>query len=495
MNKGCRVLMTLMISSLALFTACQEFSIESQPEMAPTYKIDAMEEYNVSASSPKSIRFNISSNSPWEIVSDSEWCKVNPAMSAASSLVAEITVTVDPNTTMENRTAVLKVSADNVDLVQEITVKQTAKESFEIIPFDGLVDVNGGKVTFKVLSNKPWKVLPSTQFLENIDKTSGTGNDKADPEMVTITVPQNAGAKRSAQIKVYTDYQEKVFTVTQDGILLELAEPLADGKLAVDPGMSESILGVNSNIKWKAEVDSKSASWLAVEAVSEKEIKIEVLGYNPIFIPRIGEIVLEPVDVIPGFEKVVIPVEQAVNFTFDPGVGKYEINQEDGSIKMIGAGGKGPQAISKSKIKKGSVKIEYKELHLVGGAEIETKFFTVDPGANYNFSGWLSHGGRNAIRIGGGFGWQNNLNVPKLSAEEFVNVKSTEWRIEDDPSNPDKLIIKYFIDNEQKAMYKNVKNVYASNPEYTGTVVYAQFPTTNVDSYYVIKSITFDPAE
>ena len=80
------------------FVACQEFDIDSQPEGPLNIQIDALESYTALATSPSNVVFNISSNTPWTIESDQQWCKPTPSMSAASSLVSEIVVTMENNT-------------------------------------------------------------------------------------------------------------------------------------------------------------------------------------------------------------------------------------------------------------------------------------------------------------------------------------------------------------------------------------------------------------
>ena len=70
---------TLMQLILALctfsFVACQEFDIDSQPEGPLNIQIDALSLILLLAISPSNVVFNISSNTPWTIESDQQWCK------------------------------------------------------------------------------------------------------------------------------------------------------------------------------------------------------------------------------------------------------------------------------------------------------------------------------------------------------------------------------------------------------------------------------------
>ena len=134
---------TLMQLILALctfsFVACQEFDIDSQPEGPLNIQIDALESYTALATSPSNVVFNISSNTPWTIESDQQWCKPTPSMSAASSLVSEIVVTMENNTGKKARTAKLTIKAEGVEGTKVVTIEQASKEDLVVVPYDELV--------------------------------------------------------------------------------------------------------------------------------------------------------------------------------------------------------------------------------------------------------------------------------------------------------------------------------------------------------------------
>ena len=131
---------TLMQLILALctfsFVACQEFDIDSQPEGPLNIQIDALESYTALATSPSNVVFNISSNTPWTIESDQQWCKPTPSMSAASSLVSEIVVTMENNTGKKARTAKLTIKAEGVEGTKVVTIEQASKEDLVVVPYD-----------------------------------------------------------------------------------------------------------------------------------------------------------------------------------------------------------------------------------------------------------------------------------------------------------------------------------------------------------------------
>ena len=64
--------LTIIIGAAGLF-ACQELSIDTQSPQSAKIELDAQSEYPPLAASPRTIIFNISSNTPWYITRDSQW--------------------------------------------------------------------------------------------------------------------------------------------------------------------------------------------------------------------------------------------------------------------------------------------------------------------------------------------------------------------------------------------------------------------------------------
>ena len=89
------ILCCLAVVCTFSLNSCQEFNIDSQAEFPPLLETDAQSEYAVLAKSPNTIIFNISSNTPWKIKSNKNWCVPTPAMSSASSLIAEVSVIME----------------------------------------------------------------------------------------------------------------------------------------------------------------------------------------------------------------------------------------------------------------------------------------------------------------------------------------------------------------------------------------------------------------
>ena len=335
---------TLMQLILALctfsFVACQEFDIDSQPEGPLNIQIDALESYTALATSPSNVVFNISSNTPWTIESDQQWCKPTPSMSAASSLVSEIVVTMENNTGKKARTAKLTIKAEGVEGTKVVTIEQASKEDLVVVPYDELVPTEGGSITFTIASNKAWEIIPSTAFLSNIDKTSGTGNEDAIAETVTVTLPANAGAKRAGTLTVKTEFEEYTFTITQNGVIIELEEDPESTTISMPgtgSGMEKTVL-IRANKEWKVEVPKEYQSWLKAEALSETELKVTTTTTNNLMVNRVGHIIMKTKEVIDGFDGITFDISQGTAFWKEGGADNYVVDEETGYMTLYGSG-------------------------------------------------------------------------------------------------------------------------------------------------------------
>ena len=319
---------TLMQLIVALctfgFVACQEYDIDSQPAGAPNIQIDAQDAYTALALSPNNITFNISANTPWNIECDAEWCHVSPAMSAASSLVSEIVVSIDDNdniTDPQDRTATLTITGTEISFTKTITITQWSREKLVVIPFDDnfMASADGEAVTLRFISNKPWEIIPSSEFVSNISPASGEGNDDGTTIEASITLPSNSGARRTGQLTVRTDFEEVVVDLTQDGVNIAPEDPaILEGISAGGSGGSLAI-PITANVEWQYEVPEEYADWITVER-EENTLNLSVgtsnlLAYTDgqdryLGFTRTGYINLTPVEDVPGFEPIQIPVVQ-----------------------------------------------------------------------------------------------------------------------------------------------------------------------------------------
>lgn len=485
---------TLMQLILALctfsFVACQEYNIDSQPEGPLNIQIDALESYTALATSPSNVVFNISSNTPWTIESDQQWCKPTPSMSAASSLVSEIVVTMENNADKKARTAKLTIKADGISTDKVITITQASKEDLVVIRPTDIVPTEGGTVTFNIISNKPWEIIPSTQFLENIDKASGEGNQNGEKETITIVIPQNTGAVRSAEITVKTAFQEEVFTVTQDGIIIE---PKNEEEVTNQlEGMGgEKTIEINSSVEWKVEVPAEYKEWLSAES-DGNNLKL-ITKYNNLFITRVGHVLLYPKMNVPGFEGVPVEVTQPRNMWVD---GAEDIDPETGYATI-----------------RSNAKDRYVPNFSYGKGKIVWNFESVDMPAGtdgylyLNGDTWHWNGGA------GGAGWMQIRIYPQdsktkssfklhydwtsveFTLEESMNhIKSIELDTKVDQEDATKVDVTFSING--KVYYSGKKHNSFDLDGHKGVIFYSGFDAAfSPECTIVFKSLDYEVYE
>lgn len=478
--------------------SCQELDIDSQAENPVKITTDAQSEYSVVATAPRAIVFNISSNTPWKITSDKSWCTPSPSSSDAGSLLAEITVAIESNDTDKSRSAVLTIAAEGMDESKVITIIQPSKEDLNVIKYDQPVPSEGATISFRIISNKEWKIIPSTQFLENIDKTTGTGNDLGTPETISITVPANTGIRRSGEITVKTAFQEITFPITQEGYIIEQEEPSEDGIIRFSGGVEEQTIKMRANTEWKVKVPDEYKGWITAEAIDNENLKISLKGNNK-FMPRTGQVMLSTKELIPGFEDIPLEINQGIQYNLP---GKYELNETDGSLKISGVGN---NISSHYGFKKGHLTFEFAEIHLTTETNsriyfnITSDVFSDNLGCTLTYHAtadepyWTPF-----FKIGGPggsdhLGWSPSIDKDPFPLSEINAIRKVELFSEDDPDNIGKLRFRLVIDGTLIGTYSN-------NPVFYETVtgglgVYVQFQKAADEDYYVIKSITYEPYE
>lgn len=441
------------------FTACQEYGIDSQPEGPAKIQIDAMDSYTVLATSPANVVFNISSNTPWSITSDQQWCKADPAMSSASSLVSEVSVAMESNTTGKQRVAKLTVTADGVSETKVITIIQVSKEDLVVIPYDEIVPTGGGKVSFNIVSNKPWKIIPSTQFLENMDKASGAGNEKEEKEAVTITVPENTGAVRNGQITVKTDFQEYTFTITQDGIVIE-PENEEEATNSLNSMGGDKTIKINSSIEWIVKVPEEYAEWLSGEAKGES-LKLTA-KFNNLMVQRVGHVLLFPKKNVPGFVGVPIEVKQSRNVWFNGGTESIDPITGYATVKSTDKN----RYATNFYFKKGRLIWTFDNVDMPSStAYIDFNFDTwwgPAQGAGW-IHAWLrsaSSKQRSELNASAAWPWSEAA----WTIDDINSMKTIEMSVLDDTSNPGKLCIRLLINGKETVKFENLNNIYTDNP-------------------------------
>lgn len=459
-------------------TSCQELNIDSQPEGPVRIVIDAQPEYNIVATSPRAIVFNVSSNTPWKVTSDNDWCIPTPGSSDSSSLLSEISIDVKSNEAEVERTAILTVTAEGVETPTKITIKQDAKGKLEVQPIDNVIATEGEKTTFTVCSNKAWTITSSNQWL-TFDKIEGTGTGQI--EVIQVTAIANPGAKRTATITVKNTLEEKTFVVTQNGIVLEPKDPITAPISFAALGETKSI-ELNTNIEWKAET---AQDWITLEQ-NGKILKV-TSKYNKYFGTRTGKVILKPKnsgqDINYEFEIsqprcVWIQGEEIV----DPTTLSGTITMTDNPVNT--------RYVTNETIKLGKFIWKFSNFELNDGGLFEINADANGSATNSRFVATLTPSRSTLTLFGNYGGWSET--VLDIKKEDLRNMKSFSIEIKHDTENVGKLQITAWLNDRVLCDLHGKGNPFV-NPSEPGEKVYFGFPgwnakpaTATIDSFEII---------
>lgn len=283
-------------------TACQDYSIDSQPAGAPQVQCDALEQYNVESTGVDNIVFNISANTPWKITvstddEDQSWCVPSPGVSSASGLVSEITVTIADNESNTPREATLTITGDNVDKKIVVKVVQGSKADLQVsgAATTEVFEVAGGTKDITIRANRAWEIVYKNEQDRNWLHFSQLSGEVNGVETVTIgvTVDANESVKREATFIVKTENDEVEKVVMQKGATLEVVEEELEKLTALSANSSATIeVPVSATINW--EIEAGTDTWIKNPTKSGNKLTFTCeTNYN--FAPRTGTISLKAV--------------------------------------------------------------------------------------------------------------------------------------------------------------------------------------------------------
>ena len=211
------------LSVLLLAAACQQFEIDTQMTPEQEYAnlrlvCDAVDSYSFAATNADKVTFNVSANTPWTVTrsSGADWCTVTPSSSSASSLIADVMVSVADNDSGEDRSATLTIKGERVNKYYTVTINQSRKGRLFVTPVAKDYAATGGPLSFTINTNKPWSVRSDVSWLKFSPE-----NGQPDPDGRTITIVATAEPsdvmERTATVTVTAGDDEESFDVTQKG--------------------------------------------------------------------------------------------------------------------------------------------------------------------------------------------------------------------------------------------------------------------------------------
>lgn len=283
-------------------TACQDYSIDSQPEGAPQVLCDAVEQYNVQSTNVDNIIFNVSANTPWKITvstddEDQSWCVPSPGMSSAAGLVSEVAVTIANNESDTPREAILTITGDDVDKTIVLKVVQESKSALQVsgAAVTEVFEIAGGTKQMTIRTNRAWEIIyKNEQDRDWVHFNPATGEvNGVESKTIAVTVDPNISVKREATIIVKTEFDKVEKTIMQGGATLEVEEEELAKLTALPANSSATIeVPVSATINW--EIEDGVDAWIKnLTKVGDKLTFNCEINYN--FAPRTSTISLKAV--------------------------------------------------------------------------------------------------------------------------------------------------------------------------------------------------------
>ena len=466
---------TTFLKSLTLaaaaffFGACQQYYIETQPEVPIKMDTDVREAYTISGTNPQPVTFSIASTTPWEITGyeAAEWLSVKPASSALSSLSTDVTLTAVPNDTYEDRSVTLTLKGEGIDKVWTIEVSQVMKNKFYVQPiteeFDGKTE---NSLTFTIETNLAWEVRSADAWL-TFDKTNGTGTGAI--ETITATAAENPGTERTTTVTVTAGAETETFTVLQKGG--KTLEFVTTELEMISYAGAEVLLDVNASIDWTVTSD---ADWLAVENAGT-QVKATAAANNG-FAERKAVVTIEGDGLTAQFE-----LTQDTMFELE----NAEL-LEDGSVKLEGANG--AKVNLKAELRYFKAVINVKEISF--GDEGQFWFFDTTDG---DFGNWMTVG-KFRLRTNNGSvsNYDNTYYDDDMSVEFLNTMKTYEFTVTPDAETAGngKFI---FTVNDVTIESHSWASPFAGTDTTFNKWFFGFNSATSDGTYYVIESCTITP--
>lgn len=465
------------LSFLLSFAACQEFKIDTQmtPEKeAASVRLvsDALESYTISATNPQPISFKVASNTPWTIArsDNAEWLAVSPASSAVSSLNQDITVTAVENTTYEDRSVTLTISAENVETTYSVTITQHKLGKLYVQPVADNFAAAGSTLPFTIETNVAWEARSNEQWL-TLSETSGVG----DGSVMTIqaTADENTSIVRKATVTVVAGEDTETFEVTQKGMSLDIV-PVENP--VIDRKGGEIIIDVDATIEWKVE---SSNDWFTAEPTADGKIKVTA-PFNNTFAPKTTTITLLPTSNKYGDIKSEVELTQPINFTLS---GHYEV-LEDGSVKLYADNR--PRITTIDGLRFVSIVVKLGEKNIESKAQMYCCTHDAGSTGNTEYQCQINLDGNKRLRSNGG---GTSYNTSKFTITQDDLKAITEYRMDFTPDEG-KIKLEFFYNGTSKASM-STKSVYADEADAVGHYFFGYDGSVSDGTWYIVKSMDY----
>ena len=268
----------IFLAAAALMTGLTACESKEDKGMDPEdivelrYRVES--EYNLDAVSAKPFTIVVKSSHPWTIRSyHPDWCiieqedgeAVDPELvHVGQGESTTVKVQYYDNTSLDDRVDYIEIASGYL-VGKKVTVYQKGIAYLRVPEADieGGLDIEkaGGELTLHVNTNQKWSAKIAPEGEGSIDWLSVSDGETGELDgTITVSVEENTGEKRYANVAVYDRNGEEraMVKITQDGVQLD--PETFEVRISYD--QHAATLGVISNAKWTAESD---ADWFTID--------------------------------------------------------------------------------------------------------------------------------------------------------------------------------------------------------------------------------------
>jgi hypothetical protein len=223
-------------------------------ELGP-YLVLSEDQFEFEAKPENSKSFTINSSVNWSVSSSASWLNFDIA---SGSNNGSITISAEENTTVEERTAEITVSGDEVS-TQKITVTQSAGAPFlDVSTYTIFLEAGAGSIdSFFISSNINWNISISQPWL-NVNMQDGSNSQN-----IILTAEENFSLNKRRAVLMVTGNgaANRILTIEQVGASPFITLSPSTLTTNADSG-STATFNISSNTFWQI---SSSETWVSFD--------------------------------------------------------------------------------------------------------------------------------------------------------------------------------------------------------------------------------------
>ena len=197
----------------------------------------------------------VTSNAKWQVSGMTDWCEVVPESGEGD---AEVTITVKPNPTYEERKVVLTFQAQGV--TKKVTVTQKKKDALIVTESHYAVEAEGEEIEVELKSNLEYEIIIKPEYAEWI-KQVVRGRALTEEKFIFQIAANKGYDDRSGEIVFKdkgSDLSDTVF-VTQSKVHMLI---LVQEEYVVEPGATALVVELQRSVAYEVIIPECMRSWI-----------------------------------------------------------------------------------------------------------------------------------------------------------------------------------------------------------------------------------------